>query len=154
MHKWSHTAEMQLFSSGGFALPSLWKVAQILCQFLRRHFYGLQAVKAHYTGSTQHSEHDLRDLHDPCVQPVKPLAYAGAAVQGVRLQEEVATPGSHCTIWGQSGMQPPLHSPPKANTTVGSTSSGEAEVPLFDSPFLWSSNTGRAMNVAPFDYML
>lgn len=34
MRKWSHTAEMQLFSLGGFALPLLWKVAQILCQFL------------------------------------------------------------------------------------------------------------------------
>lgn len=42
----------------------------------------------------------------------------------------------------------PLHLLPKANTTAGSTSSQEAEVSLFDSPFLWYSNLSRAMNVA------
>jgi len=50
-------------------------------------------------------------------------------------------------------MQPLLHSPPKANTTADSTPFRESEVPPFDSPFLWSSNTGREVNVMPFDYM-
>lgn len=75
---------MQFLSLGGFALPLLWKVAQVLCQVLWRDFYRFQAVKAHCTGSAQHLGLDLRDLHDPYVQPVRPLAYTGATVQGTQ----------------------------------------------------------------------
>ena len=42
-------------------------------------------------------KHDLMDLRDPWVQPVRPLAYTGAAAQGDRLQQNAANPSSHGT---------------------------------------------------------
>lgn len=65
-----------------------------------------------------------------CSQPVGPLAYAGDALQGVRPEEEAATPGPCCTIQGQPGLHSLLHSPSKANTTDGSTSPQEADIPF------------------------
>lgn len=47
----------------------------------------------------------------------------------------------------------PLHLPPKVSTMAGFISSQEAEVPLFDSPFLWYPNLGRAMNVVLLVYV-
>lgn len=46
-------------------------------------------------------------------------------------------------------MKALLHSPPKTSTMAASTSSWKVEVYLFDGSFLWSSNIGRAMKLAP-----
>lgn len=121
-HNWNAA-----FQLGRIFMPLLWNVAHILCQLLLRHFYGLQAVKSHCTGSTGW---DVRDLQGPCVHPARPLAYTGDAPWALRPEEEAAAPGSCSTIQGQPGVCSLLHSPSKANTTAGSTSPQQADIPF------------------------
>lgn len=119
----------------------LWKVAQISCQLLLRHFYGLQAVKSHCTGRTQGGTWGTCVV-PVCSQPGRSLADAGDALWGVRPEGEAAAPSSCCKIQGQPGVRSLIYSPSKPNTTAGSTSPQEADI-----SFPWSSSTDRAMKL-------
>lgn len=60
MYKWSHTAEMQLFSLGGFALPLTLEGCQNFLPIFMKAFLRAPSSKASLEAlSTQ--GHDLRD---------------------------------------------------------------------------------------------
>lgn len=129
-HSWK--AALQL---GRIFMPLLWKVAQILCQFLLRHFYGLQAVKSLYWkhwGGTWGA-----CMVPVCSQPSGPLAFTGDAPWGVR-PEEAAAPNSCYTTRSEFSAPFPIKS--KHHSWLHITSGNRY-------PFPWSSSTDRAVKL-------
>lgn len=139
---------MQLFSLGGFSLPSLWKVAQILCRLLLGCFYGLQASKISLYW--KHPGWDLRVLHGPCVQPAR-------RALGLHWR---CSAGSQ-TWGGGSNPRPLLHNPRTTRTAFPAPFPIKSKhhrwlhiTPGIWYHFPWSSNTDRAMKLPLWLYAI
>lgn len=133
-HSWK--AALQL---GRIFMPSVWKLAQTLCQLLLRHFYGLQAVKSLYC------KH-LSGTWGACMVPVcsQPLG-------GLDLNWRCSM-GSH--TWGSSSPRLLLHNPRTTRSAFSAPFPIESKhhswlhiTPGSRYLFPWSSSTDRAMKL-------